>query len=123
MIRGLLKNLEDFANQGGDGLDPLVKMAIVHYQFEAIHPFHDGNGRTGRIVLILHLLIERLLDQPILFLSRYIIEHKSDYYRHLREVTEKGRGKRGFSTCSKPWRSPPRPRVRRSKRSSNCLRR
>ena len=65
-------------------------MAVLHYQFEAIHPFYDGNGRTGRILLILFLLFEKLLDQPILFLSRYIIEKKADYYRLLRGVTEKG---------------------------------
>ena len=89
-IRGLLDNLEQFINSAEDGLDPLVKLAVLHYQFEAIHPFRDGNGRTGRILLILYLLQQRLLEQPILFLSRYIIEHKSHYYRHLREVTEDG---------------------------------
>ncbi len=89
-IRNLLHNFEKFANQGGDDLDALVKMAILHYQFEAIHPFHDGNGRTGRILLILYLLHEKLLDQPILFLSRYIIENKTRYYRLLRSVTEEG---------------------------------
>lgn len=90
VIARLLQNLETFANRDDDGLDPLVKMAVIHYQFEAIHPFHDGNGRTGRIVLILYLLLRHLLDRPILFLSRYLIAHKSDYYRHLREVTEEG---------------------------------
>ncbi|MEA3187129.1 MAG: hypothetical protein QOD99_959 [Chthoniobacter sp.] len=89
-IRALLQNLEEFANEETASLDPLVKMAMIHYQFEAIHPFYDGNGRTGRILLILYLLMEKLLDEPILFLSRYIIENKSDYYRRLREVTEKG---------------------------------
>ena len=89
-ISGLLKNLEQFINGTEDGLDPLVKLAVLHYQFEAIHPFSDGNGRTGRILLILYLLLQRLLEQPILFLSRYIIEHKTHYYRHLREVTETG---------------------------------
>lgn len=89
-IRKLLHNFEQFANNNlGDDLDPLVKMAIVHYQFEAIHPFYDGNGRTGRILLILFLLLEKLLDQPILFLSRYIIENKAEYYRLLRNVTER----------------------------------
>ncbi len=87
-LRGLLANLEQFINSAEDGLDPLVKLAVLHYQFEAIHPFHDGNGRTGRILLILYLLQQRLLEQPILFLSRYIIEHKNHYYRLLREVTE-----------------------------------
>jgi Fic family protein len=63
-------------------------MAVLHYQFEAIHPFYDGNGRTGRILLILFLRFAGLFDQPVLFLSRYIISRKSDYYRLLREVTE-----------------------------------
>jgi Fic family protein len=89
-IRFLLGNLEQFANRRDDPLDPLLKMAVIHYQFEAIHPFHDGNGRTGRILLILYLMLEKLLDQPILFLSRYIIENKNLYYRRLREVTETG---------------------------------
>ena len=89
-LRKLLANLEQFVNSTEDGLDPLVKLAVLHYQFEAIHPFRDGNGRTGRILLILFLLQQRLLEQPILFLSRYIIEHKTHYYRHLREVTENG---------------------------------
>jgi Fic family protein len=89
-IGGLLKNLEQFINGSEDGLDPLVKLAVLHYQFEAIHPFSDGNGRTGRILLILYLMLQRLLEQPILFLSRYIIEHKNHYYRHLRDVTETG---------------------------------
>ena len=90
VIQLLLRNLETFANEDTDGLDPLVKMAVIHYQFEAIHPFHDGNGRTGRIILILYLLLRQLLDQPILFLSRYIIANTNLYYRHLREVTEQG---------------------------------
>lgn len=92
-IRFLLGNLEAFANRREDhpgGLDPLLKMAVIHYQFEAIHPFYDGNGRTGRILLILYLMLEKLLEQPILFLSRYIIENKNLYYRRLREVTETG---------------------------------
>ena len=88
LIRKLLANLEHFINTAEDGLDPLVKLAVLHYQFEAIHPFPDGNGRTGRILLILYLLHQRLLEQPILFLSRYIIAHKALYYQHLRDVTE-----------------------------------
>src|SRR6185436_2116287 len=67
-LRDMLSNWETFAN-GNPDLDPLVKMAILHYQFEAIHPFPDGNGRTERILLILYLLQQRLLEQPILFLS------------------------------------------------------
>ncbi len=88
VIREKLANLEAFCNTFDDGLDPLVKMAVLHYQFEAIHPFYDGNGRTGRILLILYLRFTELLDQPILYLSRFIISHKSDYYRLLRGVTE-----------------------------------
>lgn len=92
-IRTMLGHLERFANdadEAGRDLDPLVKMALIHYQFEAIHPFHDGNGRAGRLILILYLMVKELLDQPVLFLSRYIIAHKGAYYRNLREVTETG---------------------------------
>ena len=64
-------------------------MALIHYQFEAIHPFYDGNGRTGRIINILFLVFNGLLDLPVLYLSKYIIENKSEYYRRLRAVTEK----------------------------------
>ena len=65
-------------------------MAIIHYQFEAIHPFFDGNGRTGRIILLLYLKLSNLLDLPALYLSSYIIEHKDKYYTNLRKVTEEG---------------------------------
>ena len=87
VIRDKLSNLEQFIH-ADDGLDPLVKMAIIHYQFEAIHPFEDGTGRTGRIINILYLVEQGLLDIPVLFLSRYIIANKSDYYEGLRKVTE-----------------------------------
>jgi len=87
-IRKKLANLEKFINQD-DTLDPLIKMALMHYQFEAIHPFSDGNGRTGRILLLLYLKMEKLLDIPAIYLSEYIIQHKSDYYKKLRLVTEK----------------------------------
>lgn len=90
VIREKLKNIEDFINTKNDDLDPLVKMAIIHYQFEAIHPFYDGNGRTGRIINILFLLKEKILESPVFYMSRYIIEHKNEYYRNLRNVTEKG---------------------------------
>ena len=73
-----------------DDLDPLVRMALAHYQFEAIHPFHDGNGRTGRVLNILMLIDAGLLDDPILYLSRAIIARKNDYYRLLRAVTAEG---------------------------------
>ena len=88
IIRDKLKNLEDFIH-ADDEIDPLVKLALIHYQFEAIHPFLDGNGRTCRIINILFLVQSGLLDLPVLYLSKYIIEHKNDYYRHLRGVTEK----------------------------------
>lgn len=88
-IRKKLSNLEKFTNEN-DKIDPLIKMAIMHYQFEAIHPFADGNGRTGRILLLLYLKLEQLLDIPAIYLSEYIIENKSNYYKYLREITEKG---------------------------------
>lgn len=87
LIREKMANLETFINEN-ESIDPLLKMAISHYQFEAIHPFSDGNGRTGRILLLLQLKLERLLDVPALFLSEYIIEQKDKYYEGLRSVTE-----------------------------------
>ena len=87
VIREKLANLERFIH-AQDDLDPLVKMAVMHYQFEAIHPFEDGNGRTGRIVNLLYLVEQGLLDIPVLFLSRYIIANKPGYYEGLRGVTE-----------------------------------
>ncbi len=89
VIREKLKNLEDFIH-ADDSIDPLVKMAIIHYQFEAIHPFFDGNGRTGRIILLLYLKMTGLLDLPALYLSNYIIQNKDKYYVNLRKVTEEG---------------------------------
>ncbi len=86
-LRGLLKNWEDYLHDP-NGPDPLIKMAVLHYQFEAIHPFTDGNGRTGRILNILYLIHEDLLRIPVLYLSRYILRNRSDYYRLLRGVTE-----------------------------------
>lgn len=86
-IQELMDNLEKYINTPElDDFDVLVKMAIVHYQFESIHPFYDGNGRTGRIVNILFLMLHGLLELPILYLSSYIIKTKSDYYRLLNEV-------------------------------------
>ncbi|MBH5563478.1 Fic family protein [Neisseria meningitidis] len=87
-IRGKLANWERFIHESGD-LDPLIIMAAAHYQFEAIHPFTDGNGRTGRILNSLLLIEKGLLDLPILYLSRYIIENRADYYRLLLGVTER----------------------------------
>ena len=90
-ILDLMKNLEQFINDNPvSDFDPLVKMAIIHYQFESIHPFYDGNGRTGRIINVLYLVMNRLLDLPILYLSRYIIENKGNYYKFLQEVRETG---------------------------------
>lgn len=89
LLRDKLANLEKFIYTD-DGLDPLVKLAVLHYQFEAIHPFTDGNGRTGRIINILYLIERRLLDIPVLYLSRFIIENKNTYYSGLRRVTADG---------------------------------
>jgi Fic family protein len=88
IIHEKLANLEKFINED-ETIDPLIKMAILHYQFEAIHPFSDGNGRTGRILLLLYLKLSGLLDTPAIYLSEYIIKNKIDYYRCLRNVTEK----------------------------------
>jgi Fic family protein len=85
-LREMLSNWETFAH-GSQELDPLVRMAILHYQFEAIHPFPDGNGRTGRILNILCLIQDGLLDSPTLYLSRYILNTRGDYYRLLGRVT------------------------------------
>jgi Fic family protein len=90
VIRDKLSNLEKFI-YGNTDLDPLIKMAVIHYQFEAIHPFSDGNGRVGRILNILYLIHEKLLDLPILYLSQYIIAHKEAYYLGLRKVTMENR--------------------------------
>ncbi|MCL4108103.1 UNVERIFIED_CONTAM: hypothetical protein GTU68_012839 [Idotea baltica] len=85
-LRDLLANWEKFMHEQRD-IDPLIRMAVGHYQFEAIHPFTDGNGRTGRVLNSLFLIQEGLLNLPILYLSRHIIDNKSDYYRLLLEVT------------------------------------
>lgn len=85
-IRGYLKNLEDFINNNEDGIDPLIKVCLIHYQFESIHPFYDGNGRTGRILNILYLVLNNLIDNPILYLSKYINKTKQEYYKLFNEV-------------------------------------
>ncbi len=88
-ILELMANLEQFINDEKiSDLDPLIKMGIIHYQFESIHPFYDGNGRTGRIINVLYLVMNDLLDLPILYLSQYIIENKGQYYKLLQEVRE-----------------------------------
>ena len=93
-LRDLLANWERFLHNE-TGLDPLIRMAVGHYQFEAIHPFADGNGRTGRVLNILFLIQEELLTLPILYLSRHIIAHKADYYRLLLGITR--------SQAWEPW--------------------
>ena len=91
VIEEKMKNWIDFVNDDKKfGYDPLLKMAISHYQFEAIHPFEDGNGRTGRILNLLVLINKGLLTYPILYLSKYIIQNKSEYYACLGDVTERG---------------------------------
>jgi Fic family protein len=87
LIHNLLVNLESYMYEE-DGTDPLIKMAVIHYQFEAIHPFDDGNGRTGRLLNILYLMEMKLLHHPTLYLSDAIIHQKEEYYRRLRAVTE-----------------------------------
>lgn len=89
LLRDLLSNWEKWMHQTPE-IDPLIRMAVTHYQFEAIHPFTDGNGRTGRVLNILYLVQEGLLTLPILYMSRYIIENKSTYYSNLLAVTREG---------------------------------
>ena len=89
VILSKLYNWITVANSKSDEIDPLIKMAILHYQFEAIHPFKDGNGRTGRVINVLLLSAYDLLEDPVLYLSKYINEYKNDYYRLLLGVTEK----------------------------------
>ena len=89
-IDRLFKNLEQYINDSDfHKIDPLIKMPIIHFQFESIHPFLDGNGRTGRLLNILYLVQQQLLDYPVLYLSSYIIKNKKDYYRLLKEVNTK----------------------------------
>ena len=85
-----MKNLEDYINNDDDMVDPLIKLAMIHYQFESIHPFYDGNGRTGRIINILYLILKDLIDTPILYLSKYIIRNKMEYYKLFQETRETG---------------------------------
>lgn len=86
VIEKLLKNLEQYINSNEGEIDPLIKMAIIHYQLESIHPFYDGNGRTGRIINVLYLILQDLLELPVLYLSSYIIKHKKKYYEGLDQV-------------------------------------
>ena len=85
----LMNNLEQYINNDSlENIDPLIKMAIIHYQFETIHPFYDGNGRTGRIINILYLVYKGLLDLPILYLSEYIVQNKARYYELIQKVRD-----------------------------------
>ncbi|WP_086300603.1 Fic family protein [Campylobacter devanensis] len=88
-VEHYMSNLEQFINNPKlSDLDPLIKLAIIHHQFESIHPFYDGNGRTGRIISVLYLVQNRLLDLPILYLSRYITRNKADYYKLIQAVRD-----------------------------------
>ncbi|WP_374324957.1 Fic family protein [Azonexus sp.] len=88
-VQAHMQALERFINDdAGDDLDPIVRMALIHHQFESIHPFSDGNGRIGRILCVLHLVQAGLLDSPVLYLSRYINRNKGDYYRLLQAVRD-----------------------------------
>jgi len=87
-IATLMTDLEKYINDANTGIDPLINIALIHHQFESIHPFYDGNGRAGRILNILYIVKEWLLDTPILYLSRYINKNKSDYYRLLQTVRD-----------------------------------
>jgi Fic family protein len=96
LVENLMENLTDYLNDDTRfPEDPLIKMCIAHYQFEAIHPFSDGNGRTGRILNLLYLVSKGLIDQPVLYLSKYIISKKEDYYYNLGTVTQR--------EAWKPW--------------------
>lgn len=100
----LMNNLEKYLNDKDiQNIDPLIKMSIIHFQFESIHPFFDGNGRTGRIVNLLYLVNEGLLDLPILYLSRYIIQNKADYYFHLQNVRESVSEQLSTTGLSSTW--------------------
>lgn len=89
VVERLMQNLESYINTPEmQDLDPLIKLAVIHYQFETIHPFYDGNGRTGRILCVLYLIVNDLLDLPILYLSRYITRNKQEYYRLLQGIRE-----------------------------------
>ena len=90
ILEKLMDNLITYLNDDSIyAIDPLLKMCIAHYQFEAIHPFHDGNGRTGRILNLLYLVDKKLLSRPVLYLSKYIISNKDEYYYNLAGVTQR----------------------------------
>lgn len=88
-IENLMADLLKYINEDAiQEVDPLIKMAIIHFQFESIHPFYDGNGRTGRILIILYLMAKGYLNIPVLYLSRFIIQNKNDYYKYLQDVRD-----------------------------------
>jgi Fic family protein len=87
-IRDYLANLEEYINDHTDDIDPLIKMAVIHLQFEMIHPFYDGNGRVGRVLNLMYLFLTKKLEVPVLYLSRYIINNKDQYYELLKEAGE-----------------------------------
>ena len=89
-ILRLMGQLERFINEADNETDPLIRMAVIHHRFESIHPFYDGNGRTGRIINVLYLVLSGLLDIPVLYLSRYLVQNKSEYYRLLQYVRDTG---------------------------------
>ena len=89
-INNLMSNWENYVNRQDDKIDPLIKTAVSHYQFEAIHPFPDGNGRTGRILMVLQLVLCELLDWPVLYISGYLIKNRSRYYSLLLEISTSG---------------------------------
>lgn len=93
LIRDLLENFDQYFNEDSPTHEVLARMAILHYQFEAIHPFHDGNGRTGRMLMPLYLMKQGRLPLPILFISKYILEHREEYYKKLRAVTYQNKWK------------------------------
>jgi len=104
VIKELMKNLEEYINDDSlCTLDPLIKMAIIHHQFESIHPFYDGNGRTGRIINILYLVLKELLDLPVLYLSHYIIETKNDYYTLLQKVRNEQSNPELYKAAWQEW--------------------
>ena len=86
----LMNNWENYIHSLDDGIDPLIKTAIAHYQFEAIHPFSDGNGRTGRILVVLQMLLYKLLEFPVLYISGYLIKHRKKYYSSLLNISKSG---------------------------------
>ena len=101
-VEKLMDNLEKYINDPTiQDVDPLIKMAVIHHQFESIHPFYDGNGRTGRIISILYMVTNDLLDLPILYLSRYITHHKGEYYRLIQQIRDKE--KEGNAQAWEEW--------------------